>query len=95
MKEELRLQNFIAALCIPVFAQTGSLDDTRWRAYGTLTIDTANTNCYETAVIKVLDSSTADTTMLQETELRSLEDIAAARRKARAHCLPHAEPTRG
>ena len=78
-----------------MFAPTGNLDDTWWRAYVSWTIDTANTNCYETSVIKVLDSSTADTTMLQETKLRSLEDIAAARRKARAHCLPHAEPTRG
>ena len=55
----------------PLFAATGQLADGAWKEAGLWAVDTANTNCLDTACDKVLAKSRADIQLLQETRIRT------------------------
>ena len=80
-----------AAAVATFFAATASLSDSWWKDSGLWAIDTANTNCIDTAHDNVLCKTSADITCLQETRLRSQQAIDAAKARMRrvghsAHC---------
>ena len=82
-KKSSRLARLAALIFPPIIAATGVLADSDWKSTGLWAIDTANTNCMDSAHAKVLPKSAADMVLLQETKVRTADDAAAAIRRLR------------
>ena len=76
-----KLAKLAAAVAVLTFAATGLLPDRWWEQACLWAVDTANTNCIDTAYEKVLCKSTADIQCLQETRLKTDSTLKAAQRK--------------
>ena len=82
-KKRTRLARLAALVIAPVFAATGQLADYGWKDAGLWAVDTASTNCLDTACNKVLPKTSPDIQLLQEARIRTPEDAAAATRRLR------------
>ena len=77
------------------FAATTTLADEGWRSCGLWAIDATNPNTFDAARRKILRHSKANAVIMQETRLKSSDEIAAAKRAAkREGWSAHFEPAR-
>ena len=77
------------------FAATTTLADQWWKKHGLWAIDSSNPNAFDAARRKILRRSKASAVMLQETRLKTKDEIAAAKRAARREgWSAHFEPAR-
>ena len=82
-KRQSRLAKLAALVIGPLLTATTQLSDAVWKDTGMWAIDTANTNCLESARDKVLPRSKADIQLLQETKVRTKQEAEAAVRGLR------------